>query len=188
MRGPSAGELDRAAVEKMFAAPELSARADVFFCVVINASKETPMRLAPGGLAAVLSTLSLAACALSTSAVAGPPADLAQARIASIAKGDVATVTAQDAPDALLHWIGGPLDGTYEAGRKAEVWSKFAKAQGPQSFAVANLTEAGNPKGSTVTADLTFAGTNTVKVHYVMVYRGDKLVDEIWQVNPQATY
>jgi hypothetical protein len=120
--------------------------------VVANEPKETSMRLALGGIAAVFSTISLAACA-----VAGRPADLAQSRINGIAKGDVVAVTAQDAPDAMLHWIGGPLDGTYAANQKREVWAKFAKAQGAQNVTIVTLIEAANPKGSTVTADLTFA-------------------------------
>ena len=48
------------------------------------------------------------------------------------------------------------------------------------------MSEVANPKGATVTSDVTFAGKNTVKVRYVMVYRDGKLADEIWQVNPSA--
>ena len=39
-----------------------------------------------------------------------------------------------------------------------------------------------------MTTDGTFAGNNTVKVRHVLLYRDGKLVDEIWQVNPAATY
>ncbi|MFG1351441.1 hypothetical protein [Xanthobacter autotrophicus] len=53
---------------------------------------------------------------------------------------------------------------------------------------MAALSEAANPKGATVTADVAFAGKSTVKVRYVLVYRDGKLIDEIWQVNPAAAY
>lgn len=124
-----------------------------------------------------------------TPALAGAGEDMAKARIAAIAKGDVAAITAAYAPQAALHWIGGPLDGTYAAPAKLkEVWTKFTTAQGAQKATVAAVAEAANPKGSTVTADVVFAGKNAVKVRYVMVYRDGKLVDEIWQVNPNASY
>lgn len=68
------------------------------------------------------------------------------------------------------------------------MWSKFFTAQGPQKASIAVLSEAANPKGATVIADVAFAGKSTVKVRYVLVYRDGKLVDEIWQVNPAAAY
>ena len=115
--------------------------------------------------------------------------DLAKARINELAKGDVAAITAAYGPSATLQWIGGPLDGTYAAPDKLkEVWTKFTTAQGEQKATVATMSEAANPKGMTVTADVAFAGKNTVKVRYVIVYRDGKIVDEIWQVNPAATY
>ena len=127
--------------------------------------------------------------ALAAPALAGPAGDMAKARIDAVAKGDIATVTEQYADGAALHWIGGPLDGMYEGSEKLKtVWTKFAAAQGSQTAAVAAVSEAMNPKGATVTADVTFVGKNTVKVRYVMVYRDGKLADEIWQVNPGATY
>lgn len=122
-------------------------------------------------------------------AFAGPAEDMAKARIASIAKGDVAAITAAYASSATINWVGGPLDGTYAAPDKMkEVWTKFTTAQGEQKATVDAINEAANPKGATVTADVTFAGKNTLKVRYIMVYRDGKLADEIWQVNPAATY
>ena len=85
--------------------------------------------------------------------------------------------------------IGGPLDGSYAGPDKLkDVWGKFTKAQGEQKATVAAIAEAANPKGATVTANVAFAGKNTVKVRYVMVYRDGKLADEIWQVDPAAAY
>jgi hypothetical protein len=124
-----------------------------------------------------------------SAALAGPAEDLARARIDAIAGGDLAAVTSAYGPAATLHWVGGPLDGSYRQPQKIEeVWSKFFAAQGGQKATIATTTEAANPKGGTVTADVTFAGKNTVKVRYVLLYRDGKLVDEIWQVNPAAKY
>ncbi|WP_018389446.1 nuclear transport factor 2 family protein [Ancylobacter sp. FA202] len=123
-----------------------------------------------------------------SAALAGSAEDLARSRITAIASGDLAGVSAAYGPGATLHWVGGPLDGTYSQPAKIkEVWSTFFAAQGAQNATIAAAVEAANPKGGTVTVDATFAGTNTVKVRYVLLYRGDKLVDEIWQVNPAAT-
>lgn len=124
-----------------------------------------------------------------SAALAGPTEDLARSRIDAIAGGDLAAITSAYAPAATLHWVGGPLDGSYSQPSKIkEVWSKFLAAQGGQKATIAATTEAANPKGGTVTADVTFAGKNTVKVRYVLLYRDGKLVDEIWQVNPAAKY
>ena len=51
-----------------------------------------------------------------------------------------------------------------------------------------NVQESGNPKGDTVTANVVFAGKTTIKVRYIMMYRDGKLVNEIWQIDPSATY
>lgn len=139
-------------------------------------------------LSAFAASLVLTALSAST-ALAGPSEDLAKSRISSIASGDLVAVTGAYGPGAALHWIGGPLDGSYAAPSAIkQVWSKFFAAQGDQKAAISATSEAANPKGTTVTADVTFSGKNTVKVRYVLVYRAGKLVDEIWQVNPAATY
>jgi hypothetical protein len=136
-------------------------------------------------LAVAFATLALAA----SPAYAGPGEDLAKARIASLGQGDVSAIVGAYAPNATLHWVGGPLDGTYATPDKLkEVWTKFAGAQGDQKTTIAAISEAANPKGTTVTADVVFAGKNTVKVRYVLLYRDGKLADEIWQVNPNASY
>ncbi|CAA0090241.1 Uncharacterised protein [Starkeya nomas] len=140
------------------------------------------MRLQLIALSAVLSVAS------GQAALAGPAVDLARARVEAIAAGLLSPVTDAYAPGATLHWVGGPLDGTYgDPGSIREIWSKFFAAQGDQKATVASMSEAANPKGATVTADVAFAGRNTVKVRYVLLYREGKLVDEIWQVNPAAT-
>jgi len=132
-----------------------------------------------------LITTGLALALMMGAALAGPAADKAQAYIDAIAKGDVAAITAAYGGDAMLHWVGGPLDGTYAGMDKMkDVWGKFGVAQGPLKASVANVLESANPKGATVVANVTFAGKNTVKVRHVMLFREDKLVSETWQVDP----
>ena len=129
----------------------------------------------------------LATPLLASAALAGPAEDMARARIEAIAAGDVAAVTAGSPEGATLNWVGGPLDGLYATPEaQTEVWTKFTTAQGPQEATIGDVTEAANPAGATVVADVTFAGKNMVKVLYVLTYRGDALVSEIWQVNPPA--
>jgi len=118
-------------------------------------------------------------------AFADSASDSAQAHIKSIAAGDVNSVLSHYQDSATLQWLGGPLDGTYSGkDNLSTVWGKFSKAQGPMKVMIKSLVEHTNPKGSTVTADVFFAGNKTVPVHYVLSYREGKLVNEIWQVSP----
>ncbi|HVC59072.1 MAG TPA: nuclear transport factor 2 family protein [Acetobacteraceae bacterium] len=124
--------------------------------------------------------------ASASSALADANASLARAHFAAVASGDVATIISQYAAGPWLSWVGGPLDGTYfGTGQITGVWTKFAKALGPLKAAVSDLPEHGNPKGTSVTAHVVFTGKATVKVDYVLLYRGGKLVDEIWQIDPK---
>jgi hypothetical protein len=135
----------------------------------------------------LLSTVALGL--LAGPALASPAEDMAKVRIDAIAKGDIPAITSAYADGAMLHWVGGPLDGNYaSADRLKEVWGKFTKAQGDQRVTVTAITEAANPKGSTIVANVAFAGKNTIKVRYVMVYRDNKLADEIWQIDPAASH
>lgn len=120
-------------------------------------------------------------------AEAGPANDMARARIDAIAAGNVKALTAAYATDAALHWVGGPLDGTYGNDKLQEVWAKFSKANGPLQVTVSNMIESANPKGATVAANLVFTGKNTIKVRYVLLYREGMLVSEIWQIDPNLT-
>ena len=127
-------------------------------------------------------TLWVSACAT----VSAGPGDTASEHINAIATGDVAKVMANYSDKAVFQWVGGPLDGVY-SGREAiqGVWSKFAKANAPLSVKIEQLAESGNPKGTTVSANVTFTGKNTIKVRYIQLYREGKLVDEIWQIDPK---
>ena len=115
---------------------------------------------------------------------AGPAKEMATARIAAITAGDTATVSKEYAEGATLHWIGGPLDGTYRGNEIAAVWGKFAKAQPKLKANTTEVVESMNPKGATVTANIVFEGKDKIPVRYVLVYRDGKLTDEIWQIDP----
>jgi ketosteroid isomerase-like protein len=126
------------------------------------------------------------------SAVAAPAASDAQTHFQAIAAGDVAAVMHGYADAAHFVWVGGPLDGTY-TGVDAirQVWEKFTKSQGTMKVAVDKVEEASNPKGSSVTANVTFQGKQPIKVRYVLTYRDNKIVSETWQIDPKlgpATY
>jgi ketosteroid isomerase-like protein len=122
---------------------------------------------------------------LSTAAFAGPAGDDARAHFAAIGAGDVAKLMQGYADNAQFDWVGGPLDGHYNGAQDIRaLWEKFAKAQGPLKVTVDKLEEAGNPKGSTVTANVLFEGKQPIKVRYVLLYRGDKIVGETWQIAP----
>lgn len=131
----------------------------------------------------------LTAFALTILAVPAPaetPANLARQHLDAVAAGDTAKVISQYNGSSVLHWVGGPLNGTFTGALPlAEVWGKFAKAQAPLAVSVRDMKESGNSAGTTVTADVVFTGKNTVKVRYVMLYRGDMLVDEVFQVDPK---
>lgn len=122
--------------------------------------------------------------ALSTSpAAASTPVELARQHINAVAAGDIARITAGYTDQSWLSWVGGPLDGTYlGAPQIAATWTKFSKLA-PMRATVRNLHVSGNPMGTTVVADVLFRGKTTIKVHYVMLYRGQHLVDEIWQID-----
>lgn len=120
-----------------------------------------------------------------TAAFAGP-ADEAKAHFNAIGAGDVDQIAGAYTADSRFYWIGGPLDGDYTGGDAIRgVWEKFTKAQGDMKVSVEKLEEAANPKGATVTANVVFAGKATVKVRYVLTYRGDKLIAETWQIAPK---
>ncbi|KPL27408.1 MAG: hypothetical protein AMJ72_09020 [Acidithiobacillales bacterium SM1_46] len=113
---------------------------------------------------------------ISASALAGT-GDSAQSHFQAIAAGDLDKIMANYGNDAQFQWVGGPLDGTYK-GTEA-IRGVYAKVE--------QLTESANPKGSTITANVTFSGKNTIKVRYVLTYRDGKLVNEVWQIDPKLS-
>lgn len=119
-----------------------------------------------------------------TQAFAGA-ADMAEKHFNAIASGDVGALQKDYAENAVFQWVGGPLDGVYNGSSAISgLWSKFAKAQGKLDVDVMSVEESANPKGVTVNAAVTFTGKKPIPVRYILVYRGDKLVNEIWQIDP----
>ena len=107
------------------------------------------------------------------------------AHFKAIADGKTDTLKRQYAQNARLEWVGGPLGGTYTTTDAINgVWSKFTTAQGKLNHSVEDLKEVTNPKGSTVTARVQFAGKATINVLYIMTYREGKIVNETWQIVP----
>lgn len=114
------------------------------------------------------------------------PLDDASAHFKAIAAGNIDQIMQGYGNNATLHWVGGPLDGAYVGNDKIrEIWGKFAKANAPLEVSVTKLEESANPKGATVTANVEFKGKAAIKVRYVLVYREDKLVNEVWQIDPK---
>lgn len=103
----------------------------------------------------------------------------------SIAAGDISKLIGQYEKNARLDWIGGPLDGSYSGtGELRSVWNKFTKALGPMTAEIKNVKENSNPKGATITADVVFSGKKSIPVRYVLVYRDNRIVSEVWQISP----
>jgi len=130
-------------------------------------------------------TRSLLLMLVSTAAFAGAT-DSARSHFNAIAAGKLDGIMADYASDAVFQWVGGPLDGAYRGTESIKgVWGKFAKANAPLSANISKLEESANPKGSTVTANVVFNGAKTIKVHYALTYRDGRLVNEVWQIDPQ---
>ena len=124
-----------------------------------------------------------------SSAVFAGARDEAQNHLKEIAAGQVDQIMQGYADGAHFEWIGGPLNGTYVGTDKIrEVWTKFAKGNAPLDLSVRKLEDSINPDGETVTANVEFKGKQTIKVRYVMTYRGGKLVNEVWQIDPKLSF
>lgn len=130
--------------------------------------------------------IAAAAFTLCSAGAHAGPADDARVHFNAIAAGDVILASRQYADNAVLEWVGGPLDGTYAGPDKIrEVWGKFTKGNPDLKVAVVKLEESANPKGATVTANVQFTGKQPIKVRYVLTYRDGKLVHETWQIDPK---
>lgn len=120
------------------------------------------------------------------SAQAGIAREAAELHIRAIASHDIDALSGHYRDDARLNWVGGPLDGHYDGvAAIMPVWQAFTDAQGMIKAEVEHLDEAANGKGSTVIATVRFDGRQALRVRYVLVYRGGRIVDETWQVIAQ---
>jgi hypothetical protein len=132
------------------------------------------------------SILGAAAMILNANSACAASADDARVHFQAIASGDLAIVMRSYADAARLEWVGGPLDGSYASPDAIRaVWTKFAAAQGPLKLSIDKLEEAGNPKGSTVTANVMFEGKAPIKVRHVLTFRDGHIVSETWQIDPK---
>ena len=132
-------------------------------------------------------TLAAALGLMAMPAFASMTAPDAQMHFKAIANANLSGIMGQYTPDASLHWIGGPLNGTYSGTKEIRaVWTKFIHVMGKMTEKASNIRVAGDAKGMTVTADVHFIGKPSVPVRYVLVYRGSKIVDEIWQIDSKT--
>lgn len=123
-----------------------------------------------------------------SSVVLASPADVARSHINAITAGDVDAITADYGKEAVFQWVGGPLDGVYHDVQQIRgVWSKFVTKVKPGTAKIVSLETSANPRGTTIDAKVVFQAKNAIKVHYVMVYREGKLVNEIWQIDPNMS-
>lgn len=126
------------------------------------------------------------AFALITGAAHAAPADDARTHFQAIASGDVTAVMQSYGDQAQFQWVGGPLDGAYGTPQAIkEVWSKFTSSQGPLKLTIGAMEQSTNPKGSTVSANVMFEGKAPIKVRYILTFRNDKIVNEVWQIDPK---
>ena len=132
--------------------------------------------------------LTLLACALSATALAGPLDERkADTHLKAIAAGNVEALMADYADDAYVDWIGGPLDGRYRGKTEIrEMWKKFAASNDgqPRPARVGKLAVKANPKGVSLHAEAEYGGKTPLKVWHALVYRDGTLSTEIWQIAP----
>lgn len=127
----------------------------------------------------------LAACSVAHAS----PLESARRHFQAIAANDVAALSAGYHDDAILEWIGGPLDGRY-VGRDAirAVWEKFAGANGKLEVLVARADEQMNPRGATVVADARYRGKAQLKIRHAVTLRDGRISFEIWQIAPDMKF
>ena len=102
-----------------------------------------------------------------------------------IAKGEVAAVTSDYAPDAILHWIGGPLNGEYRGVESIRsVWTKFTGAQAPLTVKLSGEKEsvAGSKRTLSGNAEFTGAKGNMIPVEYSLTTEAGKITEETWRI------
>jgi ketosteroid isomerase-like protein len=134
-----------------------------------------------------LGVIAMAAAGFSPAYADDDPATFVRAHVQKIAAGDTQGLAADYRPDAILWWVGGPLDGSYPGATIAGVWKKFVTAQGLLTPDVAGVTVDGNPKGQTVVADVTYTGAHgSLRVRQVILVRDGHVQDEIWQLVPKG--
>jgi len=133
-----------------------------------------------------------------SSAQANTPLALAMSHWNNIAIENVSAIIQEYAPNATLHWVGGPLTGTYMGTTQiSATWTKFTDLyEAVFWYAVTPPTVSKSSNGYTVTAPLQFvvAPTSdpihtyilnvTETLDYQPVNGQYMLVNEVWAVKP----
>jgi hypothetical protein len=114
-----------------------------------------------------------------------PNVAVARAHVGAIVSGNIAALDATYLPVSIIWWVGGTLDGFYSGDDQIQsVWTKFVAIQHWQSADITAISEASNPKGGTVTLDTIYHGTTALRIREILLIRGGKIQDDIWQVWP----
>jgi ketosteroid isomerase-like protein len=125
---------------------------------------------------------------MSQGASAGPLDEAkARAHLDAVAAGDVPALMRDYSDDAVMEWVGGPLDGRYQGKAAIEsVWQKFRAANEgkPRPTRFSKLEAYANSRGTSVEAKAEYGGAAPVKVMHVLTYRDGELVAELWQIAP----
>jgi len=106
--------------------------------------------------------------------------------LAAIAGGQLDAVQAAYAPDALVDWVGGNLEGRY-SGNEAigKLWRTFHERRKPLQITVDTIESHANDKGATVIASVIYKSTDAVtKVRQIITLRDGRIHTEIWQIAP----
>jgi hypothetical protein len=124
---------------------------------------------------------------LCASAAAGPLDEAkVRDRLEAIAAGDVDVLMRDYDGSAIMQWIGGKFDGAYRGPAELrKLWQEFAASQGAMKLSIGELESYANPKGVTVLAKARYVGKLDVRVQHAFLFRDDKLVMEIWQIDPK---
>ena len=107
-------------------------------------------------------------------------------RAETIAKGDVAAIMADYAPEPVLHWVGGPLAGDYKGTEAIKgVWTKFTGMMVPLTVKTSGEHEMGT---DTLMAETTFTNKagKTVAVELTELVEDGKIKEETWKVQAPA--
>jgi hypothetical protein len=131
-------------------------------------------------LGAVLSLLTL-------QTLAGPLDEaLFRKHLAAIANGQLDAVQGNYAPQALLDWVGGNLEGRYSGAEAiGKLWRTFHERRQPMQITVDSIESHANDKGATVIASVIYKSTDaTTKVRQIITLRDGRIHTEIWQIAP----
>ena len=143
------------------------------------------MRSRVGNLLVLGMALALAGGCAALRAPDMPPRGLAHYHWEAIARNDVGMTTILYGPNAVLEWVGGPLQGRYAGPTAiAEVWTRFFIQQRPIEVDVSNVQERVEGGRQTVMATTLFKGLRTLTVDSTLVFEAGRIVAETWRVRP----